>query len=268
MTMIYAPAGSFLMGSAAGDPEADDDEVPEHEVTLDGFWIDRTEVTNAQFALFVDATGHETTAEVEGWSWVYDGDTWAATNGADWRHSAGPNSDLAGLEQHPVLHVSWYDSEFYCEWAGGRLPTEAEWEYAARGSDGNDYPWGDDFDGELTNFCDANCPFDHADDAYDDGYAQTAPAGSYSGGASWIGALDMAGNAWEWVHDWYDGEYYDSSPSINPTGPADGSFKVLRGGGWYYTSVDLRSADRYQTQPGGRYDLYGFRCAVPQALDS
>jgi len=266
MTMVFVPAGSFLMGSDSGDSEADDDEFPQHEVTLDGFWIDRTEVTGVQFGQFVSETGHVTTAETEGWSYVFTGSNWEETDGADWQHPAGPGSDLSGLAQHPVLHISWYDADAYCEWAGARLPTEAEWEYAARGPEGNRFPWGDDFDGDIVNFCDANCEFDWAYAAYDDGWAQTAPVGSYLAGASWVGVLDMAGNVWEWVQDWYDS--YDSSPAENPAGPTSGDFKVLRGGSWFNRSRHVRSAYRLTDQPGIRHVIIGFRCASPQAVGS
>jgi len=242
MTMVYVPAGSFLMGSAEDDPEALDDEFPQHEVSLDTFWIDRTEVTNAQYGLCV--------------------------RGGDCEIS--PYADVTILNgiDYPVVGVTWYDAEAYCEWAGGRLPTEAEWEYAARGSEARRFPWGDVLDGEIFNFCDANCVSDPADAAYDDGYAQTAPVGSYPAGASWVGALDMAGNVWEWVWDWYDSDYYTDTPIENPAGPAEGDSKVWRGGGFSHYSQDARSARRWGIHPGNPTLPVGIRCALPQAVDS
>jgi formylglycine-generating enzyme required for sulfatase activity len=252
---VFVPAGSFMMGSEDGA----DDEKPVHEVTLDAFWIDRTEVTNAQFAAFTADTGYITTAESEGGGYTVVNNDYAYTDGADWQHPQGPASNLNGLSRHPVVLVSGDDAAAYCEWTGGRLPTEAEWEFAARGPDSPVYPWGDAFDGEKLNYCDRNCPFDHADQDVDDGYEFTAPAGSYPNGASWIGALDLAGNVWEWVNDWY-GEY-GSSSQTNPTGPSSGEYRVLRGGAWGSFGIYARSSFRFGYQPGGRNLFIGFRCA-------
>jgi len=240
---VFVPAGSFMMGSEDGG----DNERPVHEVTLDAFWLDRTEVTNAQFELFVSETGFQTTAEQEGGGYIVSNNEWTYTEGADWRHPQGPSSNLNGLGPHPVVLVSWDDATAFCAWAGGRLPTEAEWEVAARGPESRVYPWGDTFDGERLNFCDVNCPFDWADKSVDDSYAYTAPVGSYPDGASWVGALDMAGNVWEWVNDWYDSGYYGQSPDENPSGPASGEYRVLRGGAWGNGDGDARSSYRSTT---------------------
>ena len=245
MPMVYVPAGSFLMGSTRGDR----DETPVHMVTLDGFWIDRTEVTNDQFRQFVAATGFETTAEKEGTT--------------VWNSPLGLESGLAGLEDHPVVYVSWTDANAYCSWAGAALPSEAQWEYTARGPDNPVYPWGDSFTSPNANFCDYFCPYDwKVEDIYD-GFAQTSPVDSYEAGASWVGALDMAGNVWEWVNDWYDGNYYDTSPNINPPGPETGVFKVLRGGSWGYGTYHMRSPSRYFVVPIDRNADFGFRCVLP-----
>ncbi len=207
MVMVYVPAGEFPMGSDEGDDLAFDDEFPQHTVYLDAFWIDRTEVTVAMFRAYVGDTGHVTTAEEEGggYAWV-EGEGWKWVDGADWQHPFGQES--AAQDDHPVVQVSGYDVMAYCEWAGGQLPTEAQWEKAAWGTDERIYPWGDAFGGNELNYCDANCPGDWRDEEHDDGYAFTAPVGSYPDGVSPYGALDMAGNVWEWVSDWYDGEYY------------------------------------------------------------
>jgi len=199
MVMVYVPAGEFQMGSTEAEVDAAlelcnqyyrgcerrwfEDERPIHPVALDGFWIDQTEVTNAQYARCVAAGACDPPAE----------------SGSSSRDSYYGNS---AYEDYPVIWVSWDDAVDYCAWAGGRLPTEAEWEYAARGPEGRTFPWGDGFDGTRLNYCDANCELDWSDGAVDDGYADTAPVGSYPAGASWVGALDLAGNVWEWVVDW------------------------------------------------------------------
>jgi len=259
MMMVYVPEGEFTMGSNNGDS----DEQPIHTVYLDAYWIDQTEVTNAMFTLFVERTGYQTDAEGEGSSYVFDGTNWNDVSGADWQHPQGPSSGLAGLNDHPVVHVSWNDAEAYCGWAGVRLPSEAEWEKAARGIDGRTYPWGNQsLARNLLNFADINLNVDWADRNVDDGYQFTAPVGSYPAGASPYGALDMAGNVWEWVEDWYGETYYSQSPESNPTGPASGQYRVLRGGSWVSYGVDLRSAYRYWGGPDLRNYVIGFRCVL------
>ncbi|RMD96907.1 MAG: TIR domain-containing protein [Bacteroidetes bacterium] len=262
MVMVYVPGGTFMMGSDDSDEDADSDEKPQHEVTLDSFWIDQTEVTNAQFADFVAATSYQTTAEEEGSGYIYTGSDWKLIEGADWQHPQGPGSDLSGLDEHPVVLVSWDDAEAYCAWAGAQLPTEAQWEYAARGDDGRIYPWGNKFDGSRVNYCDTNCTYDWRDANQNDGYATIAPVGSFSpAGDSWVDAADMAGNVWEWTADWY-GDYPDS-PQTNPTGPATGTFRVLRGGSWFNFRRYLRAASRYVVNPVVRiYSVVGFRCVL------
>ena len=255
MVMVYVPAGEFEMGSTEYD-----DEQPVHTGALDGFWIDQTEVAAAQFRAFAQATNYETTAEQQGWGWVWveSAGEWQQVNGINWQHPQGPGSNVQ--DDHPVVQVSWDDAQAYCEWAEARLPTEAEWEYAARGPEGRIYPWGDSFEGERLNYCDANCPREWKDSEYDDGYALTAPVGSYPAGASWCGALDMAGNVWEWVADWYDD--YPSGRQVNPAGPSSSTYRVLRGGSWFDSRHGARSAFRYGDIPDNRFNVIGFRCCV------
>ncbi|MCB8953327.1 MAG: SUMF1/EgtB/PvdO family nonheme iron enzyme [Ardenticatenales bacterium] len=268
MRQWFIPAGNFLMGSTDADANAASDEKPQHEVYLDAFWMDETEVTNDQFAQFTAAASYETTAEQEGGGYIYTSSGWEYTEGADWQHPQGPGSSLDGLGDHPVVLVSWQDAAAYCEWAGRALPTEAQWEKAARGEDGRIYPWGDTFDGTRLNYCDSNCEFDWKDTSVDDGYARTAPVGSYDAGASPYQALDMAGNVWEWVADWYDSGYYQNAPARNPPGPASGSYKVLRGGAWNYTSINktARTASRSELAPTVLDDSLGFRCTQEYLL--
>jgi formylglycine-generating enzyme required for sulfatase activity len=232
-------------------------------VYLDSFWIDQTEVTNVQFAAFVGATGYETTADQKGGGYTLTADGLNYTEGADWQHPRGPESDLSGLDNHPVVLVSWDDAAAFCEWRDTRLPSEAEWEKAARGDDGRTYPWGDDaISGEMVNFCDVNCDLDWKYVNTTDGYTDTSPVGNYPAGASPYGALDMAGNVWEWVADWYGEDYYSSAgANDNPVGPPFGRSRVLRGGSWYNDERNIRAADRLASPPDNRGLDFGFRCA-------
>jgi formylglycine-generating enzyme required for sulfatase activity/tRNA A-37 threonylcarbamoyl transferase component Bud32 len=235
MVMVYVPPGEFEMGSTEGR----DNERPVHTVALDDFWIDQTEVSNAQYRRCVQA-GDCSPPE----------NSSSSTRVLYYRTSTYDN--------YPVIHVTWHQAADYCAWAGAQLPTEAEWEYAARGPEGRVYPWGDEFDGTRLNYCDANCRHEHADETVDDGHADTAPVGSYPGGASWCGALDMAGNVFEWVADWYDDN--PSEAQVNPTGPETGVEKVQHGGGWRTDQNNVRAAYRPHHAPDDHYDDVGFRC--------
>jgi WD40 repeat protein/formylglycine-generating enzyme required for sulfatase activity len=238
MVMVYVPAGEFEMGSIAEAYE----EQPVHTVVLDGFWIDRTEVTNEQYAQCVAAGMCEPPAE----------------SNSHTRDSYYGNS---ACDDYPVVYVDWYQATAYCVWAGGRLPTEAEWEYAARGPEERIYPWGNEFDEARVNICDANCDFEWKDGAYSDGYTDTAPVGSYPTGISWCGALDMAGNVWGWTADWYG--QYPSVRAENPVGPASGEARVIRGGSFGDDQSRTRCSFRGWLEPNLSRNYIGFRCVSP-----
>ena len=240
--MQRVPAGPFWMGI----DEPDSDRRPRHSVTLDAFDISRHEITNAEFAAFVTARGYERPEwwSDAGWRWRARE---AVTQPQFWTNGAfnGPNQ--------PVVGVSWFEAEAFCTFSGFRLPTEAEWEKAARGTDERVYPWGDTWDPARAN---GGVP----------GSAGTVAVESYAGGVSPYGVYDMAGNAWEWVADWYDARYYATSPPSNPTGPATGGEKVLRGGSWKSSEPGLvrdvaRDFMTIDVAKVFRFNLLGFRCA-------
>ncbi len=267
MPMVYVPAGDFWMGSE-GDPDAAADEAPRHRISLGAFWIDRTEVTRAMFARFVQATEYETVAEQLGGTHGFVGGEFNAIPGGSWRRPHGPDGPASPPDDHPVVAVGWRDATAYCQWAGRRLPTEAEWECAARGWDGLRYPWGEALvDGTRANLADRNAGLRWAHPEIDDGFAETAPVGHYPAGASPFGALDMAGNAWEWVGDWYDPAYYAASAAArDPRGPDGGDSRALRGGGYSDDAAHLRSARRSKDDLDYSSIDGGFRCALT-ALD-
>jgi formylglycine-generating enzyme required for sulfatase activity len=241
--MVYVPGGTFAMGSQFAPEEG-----PIHDVTLSPYYIDQYEVTNAQWAACVLAGGCTEPAVTT----AYDG---------------SPYYGETAFDNYPVINVTWYEADTYCRWRGVRLPTEAEWEMAARWNPVTGavtvYPWGDEWDPLRLNYCDASCLLTaNADPSTDDGWPQAAPVGSFPAGASPVGALDMAGNVAEWVADWYGAGYYAISPAENPTGPASGTLRVVRGGAWGVGRDLLRSTVRSRFSP----DLFaaglGLRCAV------
>jgi len=266
MVMVFVPAGEFKMGGSSHSI----DSLPSHVVDLDAFWIDKTEVTNAMFAKFIESSGYVTDAEKAGSSNEYrttdEGDYFEEVRGSGWNHPHGEDSNISGLEDHPVVHVSWNDGNAYCSWAERRLPTEAEWEKAASfsASEGKKYvySWGNSFDGNRLNFCDENCSLDYAIQFWDDGFAETSPVGSYPLGASPYGALDMAGNVMEWVADWYGENYYQNSPLVNPSGPESGENRVQRGGAWNTNDYYVSSSSRFGWEPSFTNGAAGFRCAL------
>ncbi len=267
MGMILVPAGQFEMGGRVDDAF---DTMPVHSVYLDAFWIDQTEVTNQMFARFVESTGYLTDAEKTGSSNDFRTTglemIWEKVEGMAWNHPGGPSSNLSGMEDHPVVHVSWNDANTYCSWAERRLPTEAEWEKAATWNDRTaekyTYPWGNDFEAKRLNFCDKNCLYEFATKQFDDGFAETSPVGSFPDGASAYGVLDMAGNVLEWVADWYAPDYYGHSPTSNPLGPEWGQTHVMRGGAWATDGYSVSSTRRWEWNPSFPHGALGFRCAL------
>lgn len=252
--MVEVPAGEFLMGGDQDDPTASDDELPPHWVYLDTFWIDETEITAGQYRACVEAEfcAPPQTRGVRYQQCVEDGVC----------PPLEVEGDVAPEDILPVAGVTWEQATTYCTWVGARLPTEAEWEKAARGTDGRRYPWGNNFDGKRLNYCDKNCVADWRDLRTDDGYRYMAPTGSYPAGASPYGVLDMSGNVWEWTADWYDAGTYANSTYRNPAGPDTGRQRVIRGGSWSYHPKSLRITKRHRDTPTTGHENNGFRCAV------
>ena len=234
--MVYVPAGEFWMGcNEQVDNQCEADEKPYHKVDLDAFYIDKFKVTNGEYQKCVQA-GKCREPEY---------------NDSSSEHRlGGPENIYQGFVggRQPVVGVDWNDAKSYCEWAGKRLPTEAEWEKAARGTDGRKYPWGNQAPScKVANF--SACG------------VKPVKVGSKPGGASPYGALDLAGNAWEWVADWYDDKYYGNSPSQNPKGSSSGATRVWRGGCWCSWASDIRASNRLWNAPMYRNGILSFRCA-------
>lgn len=247
--VLYIPGGESTIGS-----NYENDEKPVHQVNLDSFYIHQTEVTNAMFVNFLNDLGNQMEGG-ESWLDAQDPDARLYQSGNTWRIQSG-------YELYPAIEVTWYGAVAYCEWAGGRLPTEAEWEKAARGDVEQLYPWGDaDYAGNLANVADASSNLSHAYTSANDGYPKTAPVGMFPAGESPYGLLDAAGNVWEWVSDWYAEDYYSYSPSDNPPGPETGQYKVVRGGSWISRPYYTRTSNRGYSSTTDSDDFIGFRCA-------
>jgi formylglycine-generating enzyme len=277
--MIELPGGAFLMGTDDGEGFAADGEGPVREVALGAFRLAAAAVTCSQFATFVKATGYVTEAETFGWSYVFadflpadapvrgeaDGAPWRqAVDGADWGHPEGPGSSVATRQHHPVVHVSWNDAMAFCAWRGLRLPTEAEWEYAARGSlVQKRYPWGD----ELTPNGQHRCNIWQGEfpvrNTGEDGHLGTAPVKAYR--PNGFGLFNMSGNVWEWCSDWFSPDFHLDGPRVDPHGPAGGTSKVVRGGSYLCHASycnRYRVAARSSNMPDSSTGNIGFRCAA------
>ena len=278
--MVSLDGGRFLMGSdyARGFPA--DGEGPVREVALDPFYIDRTPVTNLAFSEFVRKTGYRTEAEVFGWSFVFQGhiaredyarlveDTvlaapwWCKVLGADWRHPEGPDSNIDARGDYPVVHVSWNDAAAFARWAGKRLPTEAEWEYAARGGlEQKLYPWGDELTPDGKHMCNIWQGEFPTRDTAEDGYSAPAPANAFP--PNGYGLYTITGNAWEWCADWFDAAFHRTASRVNPKGPAKGAAKVMKGGSYLCHASycnRYRVAARTANTPDSSTTNIGFRC--------
>jgi formylglycine-generating enzyme required for sulfatase activity len=258
--MVLIIGGKFAMGTDDGMPF----EGPVHQVDVSSFYIDEREVTVADFARFADETGYQTEAEKFGWSGVFvvKDHGWQKVDGATWRYPEGPGSK-ASEPNEPVTQVSWNDVAAYAKWSGKRLPTEAEWEFAARGGlSGKTYAWGDELrpgGKPVANWWQGSFP---DSDIAEDGFAGRAAVGSFA--ANGYGLFDVAGNVWEWTADFYDPEYYSSSPSKDPKGPTDGNEREIRGGSWMCAEnfcSNYRVAARSQSTPDTGLNNLGFRLA-------
>lgn len=284
--MAVIPGGVILLGSDGGAGYPSDGEGPAREVRVSSFRMDTMAVTNEQFARFVRETGYQTQAEYAGWSYVFYAAVhpsaigsvqrgaavtlapwWLPVVGACWHAPDGPGSDIASRLDHPVVHVSWHDASAYCRWAGKRLPTEAEWETAARGGRrGALYPWGDDLNPGGEHRCNIWQGRFPQDNTADDGYLATAPVRAYAPNA--YGLYNMVGNVWEWCADWWSASWHvppSDATRIDPRGPDSGSNRVIRGGSYLchhsYCSRYRLSARSFNA-PDSSTGHMGFRCCA------
>jgi formylglycine-generating enzyme len=277
--LVTVPAGRYQIGDESRWAYPGDGEGPVHPVVLPAFGIGRHAVTNREFAKFVNATGWRTEAEAYGWSFVFGGllpdefpptrgvqgaPWWREVEGADWRHPEGPQSDVDARASHPAVHVSWNDALAYCAWSKTRLPTEAEWEVAARGGrTGQPFPWGDELEPggvHRMNVFQGEFP---GGNTGADGYMGTAPVDAFE--ANGFGLYNVTGNVWEWCGDWLDIGYYRVSPEIAPKGPASGSFRVQRGGSYLCHASYCRRyrvSARFGSTPESTSGNVGFRVAA------
>ena len=275
--MTLLDGGDFLMGNAGSYAYPEDGEGPVRRVRLDAFWIASCAVSNADFARFVEDSGHVTEAERFGWSFVFAGllpddfpatravagaPWWRQVEGADWRNPEGPQTDLEGRLDHPVVHVSFNDAQAYCDWAGKRLPTEAEWEYAARGGlEGRIFPWGDTLEpaGEhCMNVWQGDFP---RENTLEDAYYGTCPVDAFP--PNGYGLYNTTGNVWEWCSDWFSPDFHTRDRRTNPHGPRRGTHRSIRGGSYlchHSYCRRYRVAARSSLEPESTTGNTGFRC--------
>jgi formylglycine-generating enzyme required for sulfatase activity len=284
--MVHLDGGTFRMGTDSEEGFSQDGEGPAREVSVDPFYISKYAVTNAEFLEFVQETGYTTDAEKFGWSFVFEdfvpqadhdqiiGDVdaapwWVAVEGANWLRPHGPSTSVLDdreLLKHPVTHVSWTDATAYADWAGKRLPTEAEWEYAARGGvEGRRFPWGDELEPAGNHRCNVWQGEFPEYNTVEDGYEQTAPVNAFD--ANGFGLYNVSGNVWEWCNDWFSPTYHrsDAYDSDNPTGPPTGDARVMRGGSYLCHESwcnRYRLAARSKNTPDSSTGNIGFRCVV------
>lgn len=279
--MIYIPGGEFLMGTNSKEGFPQDGEGPVRKVKVNSFLIDATTVTNAQFAEFVKETGYKTDAEKFGWSFVFhllltpemkkrvtkvamETPWWYVVEGAYWYQPEGPGSHIEDRMDHPVVHVSWNDAANYCEWAGKRLPTEAEWEYAVRGGlEQKRYPWGDELLVNNQHYCNIWQGVFPVQNTAEDGYIGTAPAKSFP--PNGYGLYNVVGNVWEWCSDWFTRSIHNRGGRDNPKGPPTGTAKVMRGGSYLCHKSycnRYRVAARSSNTPDSSSGNIGFRCVA------
>jgi formylglycine-generating enzyme len=280
--MVALPGGTFLMGTDYPDGFPGDGEGPVHAVTIDSFRIDPHPVTNTQFERFISATSYKTEAERFGWSFVFwahvprarfrelvkdrvaDAPWWCLVPGASWNSPEGPGSEISRRGHHPVVHVSWNDAQAYCVWSGKTLPTEAQWEFAARGGlEQKLYPWGNKLrpgGKHLCNIWQGNFP---DEDTAEDGYSTTCPVEAFP--ANGYGLFSMTGNTWEWCADWFSPESHSQPTNMNPHGPMSGEARVVKGGSFlcHHSYCNrYRVAARTSNTPDSTTGHIGFRCAV------
>ena len=277
--MIDLSGGKFLMGTDYPEGFPKDGEGPVRQIQLDSFFIDSAAVTNSKFLKFTKSTKYVTDAEKFGWSFVFNlvmtdkarrfadesvtgAPWWMKVDGANWRHPDGPGSSIKDRMDHPVVHVSWNDAMEYCDWSGKRLPTEAEWEYAARGGlEQNIYPWGDSLikdEQHMCNIWQGEFPYRNS---LEDGYLGTSPVNSFQ--PNGFGLYNVAGNVWEWTSDWFSSTYHIEGPRVNPKGPNKGHSKVTRGGSYLCHKSycnRYRVAARTSNTPDSSTGNTGFRC--------
>ncbi len=279
--MIYLPGGQFMMGTNEKGRGQTDGEGPVVKIKVDPFYMDRCTVTNAGFAEFVEATGYKTDAEKLGWSFVFyqflsprlakhvtqvvhGTPWWCSVKGAYWKQPEGSDSSIADRMDHPVVHVSWNDAIAYCDWSGKRLPTEAEWEYAARGGlEQRIYPWGDDLMPDGKHYCNIWQGKFPEKNTKKDGYEGTAPALSFP--ENGYGLYNMSGNVWEWCSDWFTRSVQLRGGRDNPKGPTKGNSKVIRGGSYlcHHSYCNrYRVAARSSNTPDSSTGNMGFRCVT------